>query len=213
MTKPWHILRVPRPKHVGNTALYEFALTEILERIGFEVYTPFRREWRYKNKFDRAKRTKKKKREFPLIVGYVFVRVDGEKQWNEFFKRGLVRFILGLTRPERARTNIYSFSDAEVGAWRETFGGHFQTDYRERHPIVTNDHYGTKYDAPDYQAFMDTFAEFEVGDVAEFRSGSLAGQQVKVTEILDTQARVMFRLFGISQEQTIPLTDLIKSAR
>lgn len=191
--KVWHILRVPRPQHVGNTALYEFALTEILERIGFEIYTPFRSEWRYRNKFDRARKQKKQKRFFPLIVGYIFIRIEGDKQWNELFRRGLVRCLMGLNG------SLYSFPDDWMGSKRETFGGHIGTAAP------------TQFEAPDYEAYMDTFGEFEAGDTAQFRVGTLVGQEVKVTEILDTQARVMFRLFGIDQEQLVSLIDLVKA--
>ena len=200
---PWHVLRVPRPQHVGNTALYEFALTQILERAGFPIYTPYRVEMRYRNKFDRARRQNKRERDFPLIVGYIFIRIEGERQWGELFRRGLVRCLMGLNGA------LYSFSDRWIAEKQRSFGRHWAK--RTEDEIENGRKFETENIAPGYQAFMDTFKEFEVGDTACFRFGTLAGQEVKVTEILDTKARIMFKLFGIDQEQLVPIIELEKA--
>lgn len=200
---PWHVLRVPRPQHVGNTALYEFALTQILERAGFTLYTPYRVEMRYRNKFDRARRENKRERDFPLIVGYIFIRIEGGKQWNELFRRGLLRFLMGRDG------SLYSFSDRWIVEKQRSFGRHWAQ--RTEDEVENGRQEETENIAPGYQAFMDTFKEFEAGDTACFRFGTLAGQEVEVTEILDTKARIMFKLFGIDQEQLVPIIELEKA--
>ena len=151
---------------------------------------------RYKNRYDRAQRAKKTRTYFPLMKGYIFVRLDGTRDWNELARRGLFRFLLG-----GANGRVYSFDEAWLRAQRKTFGPHFDPDRAGA---------GGVYSAPDVDRNMATFAGFAKGDMVAFAYGSLAGQEVKVTDIVDTQARVMFRLFGIEQSQLVPLSSLAK---
>ena len=93
---------------------------------------------------------------------------------------------------------LYSFSDDWVIEKRSRFGGHIGTAI------------SAAYEAPEYEAYMETFGEFKAGDTVKFREGTLASQEVQVTEILNTEARIAFELFGIKQDQLVSLTALIK---
>lgn len=202
MGTSWHLMRVPRPKHVGQTARYEFTLSEFLERAGFRVYVPFRTVFRFKNKADKAKRKEKEKQAFPLLVGYLFIEIR-DYQWRELIRRGLLKFLMGNKR------SLYTFSPEWMDRHVSKYGPHYTTDWAD-----DTDGTGlslTQFSEPEYFAHIETFAEYAVGDKATFREGTLTGFEVEVREIMDHEAKIAFELFGIEQEQLVHLSQLIKA--
>lgn len=162
----------------------EFVAHEILNRAGFLSYTPRREEYRFANKYARAKR-KKSIKKFPLMVGYILIALT-PRQLGWFcyhHKPNCIHSVIGFAGVPMAI----------------------------EHAIVERmamEHGGTEHIAPDYQKFMRTHKEFSVGDNAEIMEGPMLGRSIVVEEIKGDKARAFIEMFGKPMRVEIPLMDL-----
>lgn len=162
----------------------EFIAHAILNRAGFVSYTPIRQEYRFANRFARAKR-KKTLKTFPLMVGYIFVALPPEALgWFCYYHK-----------PECVY-GVVGFAGAPVEIEHEII------------LAMAEEHGGIDYLAPDYERFMRTYKEFKPGDRVEIVDGALLGHQVVVEEIEGDQARAIIQMLGKEMQVAIPLMDL-----
>ena len=165
----------------------EKQVSEALREHGFWPFYPFRRSWRWRNKFDKARR-KKYERETVQTPGYVFIG------WPARF---VPWHIIGWT------PHVLSIVGTDGVP-------HHLTEQAVRNtlvPLMAKQSQG-KWDAPDYAKFMESHAEFSVGDNVEVSSGPFLGQKLKVEDIVGRRALVFADLLGQRAKVKIPLEDL-----
>lgn len=162
----------------------EFVAHEILKRSGFLSYTPRREEYRFANKYARAKR-KKSIKQFPLMVGYILVALrPNQLGWFCYHhKPDCVHSVIG-------------FAGVPVAI------DHYIVERMAR------EYGGADHIAPEYQKFMRTHKEFAVGDNVEIMEGPFIGRSIIVEEIRGDKARSFIEMFGQQVEVNIDLMDL-----
>ena len=175
-TSTWFVFRTSPQK--------EFVAHEILKRAGFLSYTPRRQEYRFANRFARARR-KKTLKTFPLMVGYIFVALPYEDLgWFCYYhKPNCIHGVVGFAGAPMA---------IEHRAVERMMAVHGDADHT----------------APDYQKFMRTHKEFKAGDNVEIMEGPLLGRSIVVEEIRGNKARAFIEMFGKTMQVNIPLMDL-----
>ncbi|MBO6755459.1 MAG: hypothetical protein JJ902_03980 [Roseibium sp.] len=180
----WYALRVKSQK--------EFVTQDLLKERGLMTYVPVRKEWRHRNKFDRAKKHKELI-SFPEAVGYVFVGFTPNQLWQgavphwlKIFELPTVKGVVGInSRPAR-------IPPVRLSAWAKV------------HPNGVQ--------RPDKEAYMRTHKEFKEGDTARICNGPFADKEVPVKSIEGIKTTVILEVFGSWREIVVDTFDLEKVA-
>jgi transcription antitermination factor NusG len=143
----------------------------LLERAGFEVFLPLKKEWRRVNRIS----PDKKLVTFPLLADWVFIGfVQGGPGWAELMALDVVVGALGTGGiPARIK-------DRDIMHMMRVWGG--------------------GKIAPEHQRWMRTHAEFDVGDTVRVVSGSLEGFEMRVVDMDGASAKGLITLLGRETE-------------
>ncbi|GHE70097.1 hypothetical protein GCM10019059_32390 [Camelimonas fluminis] len=194
-----HVVRYPTAQPTANRLLEsvkglqwyalrvapqkEFAAQEILSRKGVTTYCPSDRRWRRPNRYVRAKEL----RDFPLVPGYVFAGFPpGTPLWFDLFSINIIVGCVGIN-----------------GEPRQVRG-----DAMER--MISKFRNGLT--RPDAEQFMQTHAEFEVGQTVVISTGPFDGMEVPVVGIVGPNAKVLIQLFNSTMEVEFPANILRPAA-
>lgn len=163
---------VPRKRAIKATGSRVFVPELLLQRAGFDVFLPIRKEWR------RANRCSKQKKlvSFPLLANWMFVGwPHGVNRWHDLLALDVVTGIAGVA----GRPHYISQADVDYLRRKSASGG---------------------YSAPSLQATMRTHYEYKAGDEVRIDYGAddgpLDGVTAKVVEITGGSARALVQFLG-----------------
>lgn len=165
----------------------ERMVAELLGRHGFWPFWPYKHVFRWRNKYDRAKR-EKHPREVPMLPGYILL---GWPAWHVPW-----HLIMGTPR-------VISIVGRDGVPHELT-----EATVRNRLVPLMADHQRGAWDAPDVQKYMASRLEFGAGDEVEVVSGSLEGRRFVVSDLIGRDALVWQSLFGRNSRIKIPVEDL-----
>lgn len=181
----WYVLRVKSQK--------EFVSQILLQRKGVLTYVPVRKEWRHRNKFDKARKEKKTLVSFPETVGYVFAGfAPGQlvaaniPHWLSIFSIPTVKGAVGVS----GRPHV--------------------VDGKSLKRLVKAFPNGMQ--RPDREQYMRTFKEFSEGDTVRICTGPFEGHVVPVSEIRNGRALLPIQFLGESHEIEMDCFDLEREA-
>lgn len=170
----WYALRITSQK--------EFAAQTILKERGLLTYVPVRKEWRHRNKFDRAKQ-KKVLKTYPQAYGYVLTGFTSLQMapgnipyWLRLFSIPIIRGVVGIELEHKP----LELPHDEMKRMVQRFPNGMQR--------------------PDHEAYMRTHKEFTVGDTVTMPGGPFDGHLLKVIDIKDVKAKFIVELFGAEHE-------------
>lgn len=147
------------------------ALAQILlEDSGFATFCPRKSRWRNRNRYDRARQTKRLIH-YPWLPGLVFVGMCPPYEWHKLALRPVLHIVSTTQAEPRA------MDQQAIWSLMETFEA-------------------GRFIAPDYHRHMATGEEFDPGDEVAFRDGPMADQRVIVKEINGRVAHVFGQMFG-----------------
>lgn len=180
----WYALRVASQK--------EFVTQDLLKERGLMTYVPVRKEWRHRNKFDKAKRQKQLV-SFPEAVGYVFVGFTPNQLWRDQVPYWLKLFdistVVGVVGFENRPMLI---DRMKLVAWSRIHPNGLQR--------------------PNKEAYMRTHREFEEGDIVRVCAGPFVDHEVPVVSIDEGKSTVLIELFGTEREVVVETFDLEKAS-
>jgi transcription antitermination factor NusG len=162
----------------------EIIADKILKRVGFEAYTPVRREYRFANRYARHRKEKTLKK-FPLMVGYVFIQ--------------LKRNQIGQLFANRSRFGLFDCVKSVVGVG----GRPFDINDEIMQNLIA--FHKNRHRAPGSYRHMNTHKEFEVGDTVRVVEGPFREFDVVVEEIDGGALTVFFDAFGRVNKTTMPV--------
>ena len=189
----WHVLTV-NPQRLAittkrlriakeNNTEPEPLLQEMLRREGFATFLPVRQEFRKPHRF--AKVRDKVERRYPLLPGYLFIGMSASTpSWYGIFRFDMVGGVLGRD----GIPAVISARDISNLAGRSMSGA---------------------FKAPGAHQHMQTYREFQVGDMAEFGDGPMAGTPIKVIDIDGASATIRHMFFGSEREVVVSLENLV----
>lgn len=90
----------------------ELAAVDILNRRGFQAFTPVEQRWRRRS----ASRHDKSAKTYPMMVGYIFVRFETPYEWPALFNFSMVKSIVGFGG------EVARFSDRQIAQLKEISG-------------------------------------------------------------------------------------------
>lgn len=147
----------------------------ILSRNGYTVEVPTETRLRRATRYDK----RKVEVTYPLIVGYVFVRLPQDYPWGMLFDFRLIRSIVGVAG-----------IPAEI------------TEPGMQHLMrLSASHQPSR-------ASTNTRASFAAGDIVEVADGAFQGWSGVVEEVRGAKARMIFEMLGAKRELDIPLERL-----
>lgn len=172
----WYALRV--------SPQTEFVTQDILKQRGILTYVPVRKEWRFRNKFDKAKK-QKKLMSYPESVGYVFMASHKgfEPNWLMLGNTNNINGVVGVNGiPRRISCNqLHNFVKA----------------------------FPNGIQRPAYEKHMNTGREFKVGDTVRPASGPFQHVHINVVEITDSgKVPFIVEMFGKDQSFEFEAWDL-----
>ena len=177
----WYALRVQSQR--------EFLSQVLLQRKGILTYVPVRKEWRHKNKYDKALKKEKVLISYPETVGYVFAGfspnqlvLENIPVWVSIFAIPTVKSAVGVS------------------------GRPLAIDRGSLKRLVKD--YPNGMQRPDREQYMRTFKEFKEGDDVRICSGPFEGHIVPVKEIANGMARLPVTFLGEEHEITMNCFDL-----
>lgn len=168
-----------RVRTIRGTGRRAFLHEHLLERAGFRVFMPVRKEWRRVS----PTRPEKELRAYPLLTGWVFVGWPmHENRWFDLDRLGVVAAVCGAGGvPER-------IPEAQVtGLMRRWGGGRL---------------------APKLQRYMRAGHEFEAGDVVRVDAALMEGLQMTVTSIQGPRTKGLAVLLGRATAVEFDTADL-----
>ena len=156
----------------------------MLEDAGLTTFHLVRVEWRNANKYDRARRAKRRTG-YPLVPGLVFVglRRGQRYPWHLVVAPHVVSHVIS-DRPDRPRR----LSHDAIGRLLEA---------RDSGRFVR----------PDHQRYMPTGGEFGEGDQVRMWRGAFEGKRLKVEKIDDRMLAAFVTFFGERRLIWLPLED------
>ncbi|WP_170335004.1 transcription termination/antitermination protein NusG [Ruegeria arenilitoris] len=162
-------------RRIKGTGHREHLPKLLLERAGFEVFLPLRKEWRRVNRVTQEKHLVT----FPLLADWVFVGWNPDQpRWADLMALDIVVGALG-TNGIPAR-----IPDRRIMQMMRAWGG------------------GKV--APEHQRWMRTHAEFDVGDLVRVAAGSWEGFEMNVVEMSGSVAKGIISLLGRETELEMP---------
>lgn len=178
----WYALKVLSQK--------EFVAQAMLKERGLLTYVPVRKEWRHKNRYDKA-RMKKVLVSYPQAYGYVLVGFTDRQMapgnipyWLRLFSIPVIRGVVGI---ELERKPV-ALDHASLIELSKRFPNGMQR--------------------PDHEAFMRTHREFKPGDTVTNPNGPFDGHMLKVISIKGMKTKAIAQLFGAEHEVTLNAFDL-----
>lgn len=160
-----------RLRRVKGTGRREHLPKVLLERAGFEVFMPLRKDWRRVNRISSEKHLVT----YPLLADWVFVGWDeGCPRWADLMELDIVVGMLGTNgKPALIPEDRIVQMMAQWGAGQI---------------------------APEHHRYMRSHAEFEVGDTVRVVDGSWAGFVMEVIEMDRSCAVGVIDLLGRETE-------------
>lgn len=166
----WYAFRVPPQK--------EFVAKEIMRRRGYNAIVPIEIKQCRPNRYAKRKEPK----EYPMLLGYLFIEVPQRVPWYDLFRYRIVQGVVGMGgRPT-------TIPEAAIGSLMEKSGT----------------------DIPHVYA-KNTRTSFGVGDDVVVTHGPFCGFEGKVEKIKGAKARAVFNGLGIVDSIDIPL-DMLRAA-
>lgn len=162
----------PRKRRIKDTGSRVFVPELLLQRAGFDVFLPIRKEWRRINQRSKQKQCVS----LPLLANWIFVGwPSGMNRWHDLLALDVVTGVAGADgRPMQ-------ISQADI-------------DYLHRKSASGG------YTAPSVQANMRTHHEYNVGDEVRIdfgaEDGPLDGMNAKVVDISGGCARALVQFLG-----------------
>lgn len=180
MSRTWYALCV--------TSQREFAIQDILSRMGFVSFVPVRKEWRFPNRYAKAKRQKVLK-SYCNVPGYVFVGFDAyqgcQPNWLRFFDKPHVFGVVGLDgEPYPVKSGCM---------------------------IRLAKHHANGLQRPDQEAYQRTHGEYRVGDRVRVCVGPFEGMEVPVVELRKGKAVIEIDVFSGTSMAEVDSFDLEKA--
>lgn len=158
-------------RRIRGTGRREHLPKLLLERKGFEVFLPLKKDWRRKDRTSREKQLVT----FPLLADWVFVGWGFDRpRWHELLSMDIVVGALG-TNGCPARIPDYKI-------------------------VQLMQQWGAGKVAPEHQRWMRTHGEFEVGDTVRVVAGSWQGFEMDVVDIDGASAKGIINLLGRDTE-------------
>jgi transcription antitermination factor NusG len=156
----------------------EFVVAHLLRRRGVVAWAPCLTKWIRQNRYHQATRQVVRR---PLLPGYLFVKLAGAAVWPVVFGvTGVIGVVSFWGRPWPLRS-------ADVSRLR---------------------HASSRLRAREGHRAMPTNRAFEVGQTVEALDGPLEGTQMRVVEILGSEARALVKFLGVEREIQISVANL-----
>ncbi|MCP5099905.1 MAG: hypothetical protein GY943_30495 [Chloroflexi bacterium] len=166
----------------------EFFTQDLLRMRGLLTYVPVRKDWRHKNRYDKAN-GKKHLISYPQMTGYVLVGFALEQLSPEYIPHWLRLFQIPVI------LSVVGIAQRPIQLDRESL-----KRFASQHP--------NGMQAPLSSAHMRTHGEFKIGDMVRVCSGPFDGHIVPVTGIRGRKAKFEIELFGSIHEPEIDCFEL-----
>ncbi len=181
----WYVFRCDsHPKH-------QLLAASAVKSAGWNVYNPTHTDWRWSNKFTKARR-RKVPQEYPLFPGYIFIRMS-MLHIGPFF----------ACKPD--------------SIWRvlSDNGWPYRVPWPDMRRLIA-EHGQGDHIAPDHYRYIDTHHEFDEGDEVEIVQGPFSEAYtdlaIKVEEIRGSNAILELDVLGGLRKVPVPLGDLRKAS-
>lgn len=180
----------------------EKATQALLDREGFATFLPVRKEYSYRNKYDRARRQKSEST-YALLPGYVFLGMSGQTPgWERVFC--FVEKLTGkITAGGTAETRPMPRYKPRDRVIRSVIG---KLPIKAVEDTIRR-HAAGQFNAPAYKRHQGLRRqEFSIGDAVETDIEGLTG---RVIDIRDARARVLMEFLGSEREIEIEVGKLV----
>ena len=165
---------------------------------GYPCYTPVDIVLASKNQYTALKRENRTEKPVAIFSGYTFIRDPSPSYMRILKDRGWIYSVLpNPLNPEQPAL----FTQRAIDLMRNKYGAEYDPETGAGHITSANP-----------QAAMIPGYEYEEGEYVISDDPAWMGHKLLCTKVLDTQATVMFKMFGFDMEANVPLSALRKAS-
>lgn len=172
----WYALRVESQK--------ELRCAKILRDSGISATVPYEQKYRGINRYRKGRKLKS----FPLMWGYVLVRLERPVNWLKLFED--FSFLRSVVSVEHVPVAL-------DGAQVDAFLSRADRKHFVDSPLVRN---------------MRTHCEYSVGDDVILDNDAFHGLRGRVVDLTEDDAKILIQFLGAERAVTIPVGEAVKAA-